>query len=592
MVPTAIRSRPWRLRELDPQAIERLTRDRDVSRPLAALLVARGHRDPQAAERHLRPHLSRLHDPRALPDMEAACRRLARAVRDGETVLVHGDYDVDGVTGTALLVRLLRLVGAKHAWHIPNRFADGYSFGEHSLRKAEETGASVVVSVDNGTSATEVIAALAERGVDTVVTDHHEPPRGPLPPAAAIVNPKLADSRYPFRELCGGAVAFKLAWGLASELSGGGRARPELREFLVEAMAYVAIATVCDVVPLLDENRVLAHFGLRALERTTHAGLRALLEVSGLGRGRLSGEDVGFQIGPRLNASGRLGSAETAVRLLLADEPALALDLAHRLDALNGERKRLEAQLLEAALERARPFEDPDEYPVLVVAGENWHQGVLGIVAARLAERFERPAVVIGLDGAEGRGSVRSVPGIDALEVLHGGAAHLSRYGGHAAAAGLEIRADAVDPLRDALCVCARELARAGAEGAAVRPLWIDLEIPFEEVTPALQRDLERLEPFGEANEAPLLLSRDLRLEQDPRLVGADGSHAILQLRRGPHAMRAMGFAQAERAARFRAGSALDVVFTPRWNTFRGTTTLELLVHDFRPAVADGPARG
>ena len=226
-----------------------------------------------------------------LPDMEAAVERLHGAIEAGETILVHGDYDVDGVTGTTILVRLLRLLGASVEWHIPHRMRDGYSFGDHSIARAEAVGAKVVVSVDNGTSAVEVIRQLRERGIDTVVTDHHEPPRGDLPPAVAIVNPKLPGSSYPFRELCGGAVAFKLAWGLCQRVTGAARVRPDLRAFLIDSMSLVAVATVCDVVPLLDENRSLARAGLRSLAATQHAGTRALLRVCRLDKKALTASD-------------------------------------------------------------------------------------------------------------------------------------------------------------------------------------------------------------------------------------------------------------------------------------------------------------
>jgi single-stranded-DNA-specific exonuclease len=500
-------------------------------------------------------------------------------VRAGETILVHGDYDVDGVTGTALLVRLFQKLGAKVAWHIPNRFTDGYAFGEHSVEKARAVGAAVVVSVDNGTSSFETITRLLELGIDTVVTDHHEPPHGELPPATAIVNPKLPDSEYPFRDLCGGAVAFKLAWGICQEFSGGGQVRDDLREFLIDAMAYVAIATVCDVVPLVDENRILTRFGLRALEATLHPGLVALLRVCGIAGRRLQGDDVGFQIGPRLNASGRLGTAETAVALLMCDDAARAAGLAQELDRLNVERKRIEGELIVHALREAERFSDPERYPVLVVAGEGWHTGVIGIVAARLVDRFGRPAIVIGLENGSGRGSARSVPGVSVLELMHAGARFMPNYGGHAAAAGLDIASRDVDALREAVCAHARESLAAGLPEA---PLVIDGELAFEDVTHELMKHLDRLEPFGERNEAPVFLSRDLRLASPPRIVGADRTHMILQLRRGAQVLKAMAFKMAAREEELAMGAALDVVYTPRWNTFRGETKLEVLLHDFR----------
>lgn len=570
---------PWLIRELDPEPVARLVRERGLPEIISRMLVARSFVEPDAVDRHLQPSLMALHDPRQLPGMPAACERLVRALREKETILVHGDYDVDGVTGTSLLVRLFKKLGAQVAWHIPNRFTDGYAFGEHSVRRAQEVGAKVVVSVDNGTSSVETIGELKALGIDTVVTDHHEPPRGDLPEAVAIVNPKLHDSQYPFRELCGGAVAFKLAWGICQEFSGGGKVRDDLRDFLVDAMAYVAIATVCDVVPLIDENRILTRFGLQALENTKHPGLSALLKVAGIAGRRLQGDDVGFQVGPRLNASGRLGTAETAVALLMCDDEGEADPLAKKLDELNQERKRIESELLVQALEEAERFADAERYPVLVVAGQGWHAGVIGIVAARLVDRYSRPAIVIGLDGDHGRGSARSVPGVSVLELMHGGSDFMPKYGGHAAAAGLDIAAKDVEALREAINVKARETLK---DGLPRIPITIDGELPFEEMSQELMHHVDRLEPFGELNEAPIFLSRDVRLANPPRIVGADRTHMILNLRRGERTLKAMAFKMADREAELRMGAPIDVVFSPRWNTFRGQTNLEIQVHDFR----------
>ena len=581
------------MREADPEAVRRLVRHHRLPEVVARLLVCRGHRPGGEVETHLGARLNDLHAPAALPGMGAACERIARAVRGGERILVHGDYDVDGVAGTALLMRAFERLGADAVWHIPNRLTDGYSFGPHSVARARAVGARVVVSVDNGTSAGATIEELARAGIDTVVTDHHEPPNGPLPPAAALVNPKLPGSTYPFRELCGSGVAFKLAWGVCLEISESMRVRPELRSFLLEAMAYVAMATVCDVVPLVGENRILARHGLVALERAASPGLAALLDVARL-RGRpLVAEDVAFKLGPRLNAAGRLGSAATAVELLLAREPDGARRLACDLDRLNDERRRIETELVEAALGAAREFEDGERWPVLVVAGQGWHQGVVGIVASRLVDRFARPALVIGLAGETGRGSARSVPGVDVLEALHAGAEHMLRYGGHAQAAGCEVRADAVDALREAVCERARERL-AGNESAARadgrRELWIDDRVPLPQVTPELMRHLDRLEPFGEANEKPVLLSDDVRLAEPPRAVGADGSHLMLRVRHGDCVLKAMAFGMGDRSAELAMGRALHVVHTPRWNVFRGEARLELVLHDFR--VGEPPSLG
>jgi single-stranded-DNA-specific exonuclease len=555
---------------------------------LAHLLAVRGHADPERARSHVEAGWNELHDPDLLPDMEAATARLEHAVRRGETILVHGDYDVDGVTGTALLVRLFRLVGARVEWHVPNRFTDGYSFGAHSVARAAELGATVVVSVDNGTSAADVIAELARRGIDTVVTDHHEPPpRGPLPAAAAIVNPKLGHSTYPFRELCGSGVAFKLAWGVARRISGARRVREDLKRFLVDATAFAALATVCDVVPLVGENRILARRGLTAIERAPGVGLRALLAAAGLAQRRLVAEDVGYALGPRLNAAGRLASAGLAIELFLTEDAARARALAAELDRLNLERRRIEAEITAEAFAQAADYGDRGEHPVLVLAREGWHQGVVGIVAARVAERFGRPALVIGLDGESGRGSARSVPGFDVHGALAGAAEHLVRFGGHAAAAGCEVRASELPRVRAAVSARAREML-AGTDQAP-RPLAIDLELPLASVDEGLMRVLERLEPCGEANEKPVLLS-EARLAAEPRSLGGDGRHLALPLRDGERVHRAMAFGMGPRAGELSLGRPIHAVYTPRWNTYRGETSLELLLHDF--AVGERPPLG
>lgn len=580
----------WRLRETDADAVARFAKRLDLAPPVAALLLNRGHDDPQRTREHLVASPMGLHDPLQLPDMPAACERLARAVDAGETILVHGDYDVDGVTGTAILMRLFRLVGAQAAWHIPNRMTDGYSFGDHSLVKAREVGATLVISVDNGTSAFETIAKLKAEGIDTLVTDHHEPPPahpefGELPDACAIVNPKLASSQYPFRELCGGAVAFKLAWAFARHMSERegvqGKVSARFKAFLEDCLSYVAIATLCDVVPLEDENRIFARAGLAALGRSQNPGLAALARIAGIDeKPALVAQDVTFSIGPRINASGRLGSAQRAVELLLAEDDATATRLAAELDDLNHQRKQIEAGVLEEARREAARFADIDAHPVLFVAGQGWHQGVVGIVAARLVEEFGRPAIVIGLDGDEGRGSARSVEGFSVLEAMHGGADHFLRYGGHGAAAGLEIRADAVDAARDAICAHTRELL--AGEALTAPPLDLDTDLPLGLLSEGLMHQIDRLEPFGQGNAEPLFLARNARLDGPPRRVGADGAHLSLRLRDGSRAFKAIAFRLGPREPELLPGTPIHVAFRPMWNTFRGRTSLELQVVDFQ----------
>jgi single-stranded-DNA-specific exonuclease len=331
---------------------------------------------------------------------------------------------------------------------------------------------------------------------------------------------------------------------------------------------------------LIDENRVLAHFGLRSLRNSRDAGIRALLEVAGLSGQTLTSEDLGFKVGPRINASGRLGSAHKAVELLLASDAASAKTRARELDELNIERKRIEGDLLREALIAAQPFADRAEHPVILVAGQGWHQGVVGIIAARLVSRFERPAIVIGLDGVAGRGSARSVPGFSVLEALHGAADHFTQYGGHEQAAGMAIAADRVDRAREAVCARAREMI--GPSGFKEAEVRIDSELLFEHMTPELMREIDRFQPFGERNEKPVLVSCDLRLAEPPTVMGADKTHLMLRLRSGDTVLKAMGFGRAKRASELALGMPIHVAYTPKWNTFRGATNLELEIVDIK----------
>ncbi|MEC8512631.1 MAG: single-stranded-DNA-specific exonuclease RecJ [Planctomycetota bacterium] len=565
----------WRVAQPDPEMVRRLVQSERLPEVLARLVVNRGHEDPKAVQDLLTPSLHFLHDPAGLPEMERAAARVQRAVESGETILIHGDYDVDGVSGTVLLVRLARTLGAKVEWHIPHRTRDGYSFGDHSVAKAEEVGATLVISVDNGTSAVEPVSALAEAGVDVIVTDHHEPPDGELPPTHALVNPKLPGHDYPFRELCGSAVAFKLAWAVCQRISGSDKVRPDLRAYLLEALGYVAVATICDVVPLIGENRVLTHFGLRALRDAPAPGMLALLERTGLAGRDLTPEDVGYQIGPRINASGRMDSAARAVECMLAADAPEGRRCAEALELLNDARREVEREVLKSALGQANEHKDDG---ILVVGGDGWHPGVVGIVASRLVDRFDKPALVIGIDEhGVGRGSARSVDGVSVLDIMKAGADHMRRFGGHAMAAGCEIEAAALGPLREALVA---EAVALGREESA-RPLDIDARVRLEGLDESLMAQIQRLEPCGERNPKPVLLAEDVRLDDMPRLIGQDRSHLLLKIRSGTAVFKALAFGMGKREPELSMGRPLDIVFTPRISHWRGRSELELVLSDF-----------
>lgn len=579
-------ARRWIYRPPDPTS-SRLLADRLALSPVAAqVLLNRGMADADAAARFLAPELRHLADPFLFRDMRRAAERVKAATLRREKILIYGDYDVDGMTGTSILFRTLTLAGADVAAFIPDRLADGYGLKPARMQKAAADGFSVVIAVDNGTTAFEAVDEARRRGLDLIVVDHHEPaldgdgPGVRLPEVFALLNPKVPGETYPFHDLCGCGVAFKLAWGVAQLLAPGARASPAMRELLLDSLSLVAIGTIADSVPLAGENRVLAAFGLRALAATKHPGLFALMKL-----GRVEGppgpEDVGFRIAPRLNAAGRMGLPGLGLDLLLATDDASALSIARSLDDANKRRQTIERKILEDALARADAALAAAGGRAIVLADEAWHLGVIGIVASRLVERYNRPAVMIALDGERGRGSARSVPGIALHEAFARCKEHLLGFGGHAAAAGLEIRADKVDRFRARFAEALAEAAPDVAPGGSA-PLEIDAGLEIRHCSRALVEELRKLEPHGRGNEAPLFAARDVTLAAPPRLVGRNADHLSLLVRQGETVLKAVGFGLGKSAAALeRAGSApLAIAYRPFISRWQGEESLELELRD------------
>ncbi len=555
----------------EPAVVQGLQAGLSLPRVLCALLAVRGLRDPDDAKRFLRPELAALHPPLELPDMEVARDRILRAVDAGETVLVHGDYDVDGVAAVALLTRWIRRLGGRAVPFVPHRLRDGYDLGPAGLAAARETGASLLVTVDCGILAHGAVEEARRAGVDVVVTDHHAP-GATLPPALAVVNPNREDSRYPGPGLCGAGVAFKLCQALAA-----GAGVPAER--LYEDLDLVALATVADLVPLEGENRVLVRYGLRALERSEKPGVRALLRSSGLEGRTLAAGTVGFVLAPRLNAAGRVGEASEALRLLLTDDEEEARRLAEAFEVQNRERQAEDRRTLEEVLERLHREFDPGRDFGIVVAGDGWHPGVIGIVASRVVERIHRPTVLVALDGEWGRGSARSVPGFHLLEAVRRCGEHLERFGGHRQAAGMELRREAVEPFR----ACFDAVARERLGGTDLRPvLAVDLEVELEEMKEEVHRYLRYLGPHGIGNPRPVFLARSVGVS-GAREVGT--GHLKLRLLQGGRSLEAIGFGLAERIAPSSLGGGpVDVAFQLQENEYRGRRTLQARILDLRPA--------
>lgn len=543
---------------------------------VARILAARGW----IAERpdlppFLSPVLKSLRDPFELRDMDAAVERTLRAIKDGEKVCVYGDYDVDGVTSTTLLVETLRFLGVEPRIVIPHRMKDGYGMNVARIEEIATYGCTLIITVDTGITAVEEVRRAAELGMDVVVTDHHLAGEE-LPKAVALVNPNRADSRYEHGPLCGVGVAFKFAHALFKQARVG---EGSAKEFLRARMDLVALGTIADVVPLLGENRVLVRHGLAALMATTRPGLKALMEVAGTRPGRLTPDHVAFGLAPRLNAAGRTGDATVALRLLLTQDPKEAGRLAAELERLNRERRAIEDDILDASREEAERAIGRSEGDTLVVHGTGWHLGVVGIVASRLTEMYDVPAIVLAVEEEHARGSARSIPGFDIHSALSACDQYLLTFGGHASAAGLRLHMQSLPVFREAINQHARDVFRTMDR---TRTVDVDTEVEAGEVTWELYRGLQELQPFGEGNPAPLLLLRGVEAMYPPRIVGRD--HLKLRLRAGNTQFDAIAFSRGHLKDCFQAGPA-DILFRPVENLFNGQRKLELEIQDARRGV-------
>ena len=555
--------------EPDGRTVESLVAALRLPTALCRVLAVRGLTDPEAAKRFLRPRLEHLGDPALLADGERAADRIAEAVRTGETILVHGDYDVDGICATALLTRWLRALGGDVVPFVPHRLRDGYDFSQGGLDAARRAGATLVVTADCGTVAHRTIEAAAREGRDVVVTDHHTV--GDMPsPAYALVNPKRSDCAYPEKELCGTGLAYRLG-----ELIG--RAVGADLDELAGYLDLVALATVADLVPLSGENRVLVAHGLRRFPHTRVPGLAALLAVSGTEPGEVTSGSLGFVIAPRINAAGRIGDSADALRLLLTDDPQEARALAEALEAINHDRRMEDRRTQDEAFRQLESTYDPSSDFGVLLASEGWHPGVIGIVASRVVERIHRPVVMVALDGTHGRGSARSVPGFHLYDALKACSAHMERFGGHRQAAGMDVRRDRVDALRDAFNAEARSRLSEDDLRPILRP---DLALDPSEVDLDLLRWLAYLGPHGIGNPGPLFQTEGLVLDQ-AREVGTGHLKAVLT--RDRVRLDAIGFGVAERfAPETVCMGKHDVLYRLERNEWRGRASPQAKLVDLR----------
>ncbi|OGP12407.1 MAG: single-stranded-DNA-specific exonuclease RecJ [Deltaproteobacteria bacterium RIFCSPLOWO2_02_FULL_50_16] len=560
--------RRWKLKPQSPDLQQHLSKTLNISPTTAQVLINRNITEPESIRLFLKGSLKDLPDPFLLKDMDRAVKRLTQALRQQESVLLYGDYDVDGTTGVALLYLFLKSLGASVAYHIPDRNTEGYGLNKHSLRDIAQKGHSLIITIDNGTAATEELRESKKMGLDVIVLDHHEClPEDP--PALALINPKHPSSRYPDRDLASVGICFNLAIALRSHLRQQGFFEGKKEPSLKDSLDLVALGTVADIVPLKGINRIFVRYGLEEIKAGHRLGLRTLTEISGTTRDQINTGSLGFRLGPRINAAGRLAHAKEAVELFITDHPVIAQEQAQKLDHLNHQRQALEDKMVEEALLQATAQE---KQPAIVVASEKWHPGIIGIVASKLVDKFYRPAAVIALKEGLGKGSLRSIPGCPLFDILSQCRETLLKFGGHQSAAGITLSLDQIGNFTSHF----RSATEAYLSEESKNPvLPIDAPLNIQDISPTLLEELGQLAPFGYGNPEPNFLFKDVFLEKS-RTVGKN--HLKTTLKQGALSVPAIGFDLAKDWADYSGPCSL--IGLPQWNEWQGERSLQIKIKD------------
>ncbi|MBS0263077.1 MAG: single-stranded-DNA-specific exonuclease RecJ, partial [Planctomycetes bacterium] len=549
---------------------------------LAQILATRGFREAGQAAAFLDSKLTELHDPEQLPGVPEAADRVVAALQAGRRITIYGDYDVDGVTATSLLWHCLQLAGGKVEYYVPHRLEEGYGLNCEAIAKLHERDPQMlVVTVDCGICSVKEADYARQLGLELIITDHHTL-AAELPRADGLVHPRLPGADYPFGDLCGVGVAFKLAWAICARLGDGKRASPRMREFLLSAVGLAAIGTIADVVPLLGENRVIVRYGLKSLCERSSLGLKSLLKATGLAdRDVLDTDDIGFTIAPRINAAGRLGQARLAVELLTTESSERAGMLAAYLEEQNKARQTVERKMLKQAKELVAQHPEWADQAALVIDHHEWHAGVIGIVASRVAEHFQKPAILIAMPGPDqpGQGSARTFGQLDLHASLTACSGDLLTYGGHRAAAGLKIAVDRIPAFREAFC---QHVAQHQRFDQTDLELKIDAEVRLADLSLRTVAEFDRLGPFGRENPRPVLASTKVELAEPPRKMGEGERHLDLRLKHYGKVMRAVAFGRGEWAEEISAVQGpLAITFAAGINRFRGQENVELRLLDW-----------
>ncbi|MBI1325202.1 single-stranded-DNA-specific exonuclease RecJ [bacterium] len=573
----------WNFRHVDAKLVERLTTRFRIDPVLAQILIQRGLDDPERVDRFLSPDMKRLADPEAIPGVRDAADAIVEAIRNDRKIIIYADYDVDGVCALTVLSEALRLAGAKHVVpYIPHRIEEGYGLNADAVRTlATEHPGALMVTVDCGITAVEPVALAKSLGLGVIVTDHHTF-REELPAADALVHPQLPGGDPFTANLCGAGVAFKLAWQVAKSFGDGKKASPALRDFLVRGLGLVALATVADVMPLVDENRILVKHGLESLNKRRTIGLEALMRFAGVNEDRpVTSTTIGFQIAPRINAAGRMLHAFTAYQLLTAATHAQARELAEVLEESNRTRREVEAAIVAEAKSQFEADASASTRNVAVAAAPGWHAGVIGIAASRLVDAYHRPAIVLSIDDkGVAHGSGRSFGGVNLVEALGECTQHLTTFGGHAAAVGLKLPAEAIDAFRNALD---EAIGRRRSDDLGTKQLWIDAEILPQQLDIGLVRAIADLEPHGNGNARPVLAMTGMEIVGEPQLIGQDKKHVRLNMKKGDKLVKVLAWNKAEEAANWTTGTTYDIAFSPSINEWQGRVEVQAELKDLRP---------
>ncbi|MCZ6835087.1 MAG: single-stranded-DNA-specific exonuclease RecJ [Planctomycetota bacterium] len=587
-------TRRWDVRGLADGSITETASDvasKDSTPLLQRLFTARGFTDEDQIRRFCEPRLTDLHDPTAMCGVEIASARLVDAIKNHQHIVIYGDYDVDGITATAILYHSIKLASpeAKLNTYVPHRLDEGYGLNADALRQLRADGADLVISVDCGVTAHDEAQIAKEIGLDLIITDHHHlpPEKAGLPEAFAIVHPGLPNKSgqpYPFADLCGAGVAFKLAWYFATLWCGSQRVSKAFQDLLIDLLPLVALGTIADVVPLVDENRVLTLFGLRRIKQTPFVGLKALIEASNLMDESIDCEKVGFVLGPRLNACGRMGHAREAMKLLTDATPSEAMEIATQLDKLNRQRQKTQRDIVDQAMGLAEDMGmTGDDHRVIVLAHESWHPGVVGIACSRLAEKFGRPVVLMQKQGDICKGSARSVDGYSIHDGLESCRDLLTTFGGHEMAAGLSLATTNLD----AFVARLKEHANANIEVDDLMPsIKIDCDATLDELDYETVKQIGAMSPFGRGNRRPTIRITGAVLAEAPRQMGAQGKHLSMRIRQDNKGQRRMirtvWWSEGARADHIATGMKLDVAIEPKLNTWNGRTNVEAELRDVR----------